>query len=53
MARSLELACSEGIRYVRWSTAAANVDAQRLYDAYGTPTLWKTYSVDVSQRRTG
>jgi GNAT superfamily N-acetyltransferase len=47
---ALEQALKEGVRYVRWSTAASNVDAQRLYDSYGTPTLWKMYSVDVSQR---
>lgn len=47
---ALELARMEGVRYVRWSTAAGNVDAQRLYDTYGTPTLWKMYSVDLSQR---
>jgi GNAT superfamily N-acetyltransferase len=47
---AIEGARKEGIRYVRWSTAAANAEAQRLYDAYGTPTLWKMYSVDVSQR---
>jgi GNAT superfamily N-acetyltransferase len=47
--QAIDHARSEGIRYVRWSTAAGNVDAQRLYDAYGTPTLWKTYSVEVPQ----
>jgi GNAT superfamily N-acetyltransferase len=48
--QALEQARREGIRFVRWSTAASNVDAQRLYDAYGEPTLWKMYSVDVSKR---
>jgi GNAT superfamily N-acetyltransferase len=47
---ALGFAREQGIRYVRWSTAASNADAQRLYDGYGEPTLWKMYSVDVSQR---
>jgi GNAT superfamily N-acetyltransferase len=47
---ALGFARAAGIRYVRWSTAASNAEAQKLYAAYGAPTLWKMYSVDVSER---
>jgi GNAT superfamily N-acetyltransferase len=47
---ALDHARGQGIRIVRWSTSASNVDAQRLYAGYGEPTSWKLYSVDVSAR---
>lgn len=38
----------ERIRFIRWSTQATNLEAQRLYAAYARPTVWNTYSVDLS-----
>lgn len=47
---ALGVARREGVRYVRWSTEASNLAAQRLYRGYGEPTKWKVYSVDVTAR---
>jgi GNAT superfamily N-acetyltransferase len=47
---ALSFAREEGIGFVRWSTSASNTDAQRLYAAYGAPSSWQTYSVDLSKR---
>ncbi len=42
-ARSLEV----GHGGVSWITAADNVDAQRLYDAFARRTSWVTYEIDA------
>lgn len=38
-----------GITLVRWTTAAGNSEAQRLYRRYGEPSLWKMYTVDLAR----
>ena len=53
IAAVVDVGVAEGCSVVRWITAAANQDAQRLYDAVATRTSWVTHDIPCAGSTAG